>query len=140
MEGQGINPYQAPQSQVEDVTGGMPGEKLTLMQIWFSFQGRLSRKPYWLFVSIPLGVVNRLDRFLISTPGLLWLGLIVSLCALWPALAAMTKRLHDRDKSAWWLLLLLVPVIGWLWLIIELAFFRGTNGENRFGGDATDLY
>ena len=43
------------------------------------------------------------------------------------------KRFHDRDKSGWWVLLNLVPVIGWLWALIDNGFLRGTDGPNRFG-------
>jgi hypothetical protein len=49
------------------------------------------------------------------------------------ALAA--KRLHDRDRSAWWLLFALIPIVGPLWLAITLALRAGTPGDNRFGAD-----
>ena len=45
------------------------------------------------------------------------------------------KRWHDRDKSGWWALLNLIPVIGTLWILIECGFLRGTYGGNRFGPD-----
>jgi len=56
----------------------------------------------------------------------------VVLCAL---LALSVRRLHDRGKSPAWLALLLVPLVGPLWLGIELAFAAGTAGENRYGAD-----
>ncbi|WP_256872527.1 DUF805 domain-containing protein, partial [Enterobacter cloacae] len=43
-------------------------------------------------------------------------------------------RLHDTDRSAWWLLLLLIPIIGWL-IILIFNCQSGTPGENRFGPD-----
>jgi len=56
-----------------------------------------------------------------------------SLVLLWPVLAVQAKRWHDRDKSAWWVLINLIPVIGFLWSIIENGFLQGTPGPNRFG-------
>jgi uncharacterized membrane protein YhaH (DUF805 family) len=44
------------------------------------------------------------------------------------------RRLHDTDRSAWWLLLLLIPIIGWL-VILIFNCQSGTPGENRFGAD-----
>ena len=60
---------------------------------------------------------------------------ILILITLWPALAIYTKRWHDRDKSGWWSLIMFVPIIGGLWMLIELGFLRGTDGSNRFGDD-----
>lgn len=45
------------------------------------------------------------------------------------------KRYHDRNKSGWWVLISLIPYIGGLWYFIETWFFKGTEGENRFGAD-----
>ena len=46
-----------------------------------------------------------------------------------PGLAVGARRLHDIDKSGWYLLLWLLPVIGWIWLLV-LALQRGTDGPN----------
>jgi len=53
----------------------------------------------------------------------------------WTLCAVSTKRYHDRGKSAWRLLLLAIPIVGPVWVAIELGFRRGTRGENRFGQD-----
>jgi uncharacterized membrane protein YhaH (DUF805 family) len=55
--------------------------------------------------------------------------------SLWPAIAVGAKRCHDRDRSGWFLLVFAIPVLGALWLLIELGFFRGAVGPNRFGPD-----
>jgi uncharacterized membrane protein YhaH (DUF805 family) len=60
----------------------------------------------------------------------------VNLLLLWPALALSVKRWHDRDKPGWWVLVGLIPVIGWLWLVIENGLLRGSAGANRFGESA----
>ena len=46
-----------------------------------------------------------------------------------------TKRCHDRDRSGWFQLIALIPFIGAIWLLIELALLPGTRGSNRFGAD-----
>jgi uncharacterized membrane protein YhaH (DUF805 family) len=60
---------------------------------------------------------------------------IVNLLLLWPAVATAAKRWHDRDKSAAWVLIVLIPVVGWIWALIENGLLRGTAGPNRFGED-----
>ena len=60
---------------------------------------------------------------------------LLSLAASWALLALTVKRLHDRDKSPAWLLLALVPLLGPVWLLVELACLPGTPGENRYGAD-----
>jgi len=53
----------------------------------------------------------------------------------WIDIALHVKRLHDRNRSAWWMLFSLVPVIGLVWLVVQVGFLRGTLGPNRFGED-----
>jgi len=48
----------------------------------------------------------------------------------WTHLAVFVKRWHDCDKSGWWILVNLIPVIGWLWTLIECGFFEGTVGPS----------
>ena len=58
---------------------------------------------------------------------------IVVPAMIWCTVALNIKRLHDQDRSASWLLLLLLPVIGWVILVILVAFMPGTEGWNRYG-------
>ena len=101
-----------------------------------SFEGRVGRKTYWMAylafvgVAIVLGIVSAL---LGKVGGILLM--LFCLAIIWPALAIQAKRWHDRDKSAWWILIGLIPVIGPLWALIENGFLRGTEGNNRFGPD-----
>lgn len=64
-------------------------------------------------------------------------GLLMNLLVLWPAIATSVKCWHDRDKSGWWVLINLIPVLGTLWVLVENGFLRGTPGPNRFGEDLT---
>ena len=61
--------------------------------------------------------------------------LVVYVLALWIGLAIAAKRWHDRNKSAWWILIVFVPVVGGLWYLIECGFLKGTTGPNKFGSD-----
>jgi uncharacterized membrane protein YhaH (DUF805 family) len=60
------------------------------------------------------------------------LSMVASLALLLPNLAVAARRLHDTDRSGWWLLLSLIPIIGTLVLLYFLVL-RGTEGSNRFG-------
>lgn len=57
----------------------------------------------------------------------------------WSLVALSIRRLHDREQSAWWLLVVLVPVLGPLLLGAWLLLGRGTRGHNRFGPDPREV-
>lgn len=61
--------------------------------------------------------------------------LLLYLPFFWCVASASTQRLHDRNRSAAWLLLLLIPIVGPLWLAIQLGLLRGTRGDNRYGAE-----
>ena len=62
-------------------------------------------------------------------------GMVVSLGLLVPNVAVTIRRLHDIDKSGWYLLAGVIPVLGWIYLIY-LYLQPGTPGANRFGEPA----
>src|SRR5215207_8299926 len=47
---------------------------------------------------------------------------VIALAILYPSLAVAAKRFHDRDKSGWWILILFIPIIGFIWYLVELGF------------------
>ncbi len=112
-------------------------EAMPPLRLFFSLHGRLSRRQFWLFgVLALLGLALLAHALLgIARVRVHTADLIVNLLLVWPALAVSVKRWHDRDKSGWWVLLNLVPVIGWLWAWVDNGFLRGTPGPNRFGED-----
>ena len=55
----------------------------------------------------------------------------------WIGLAAEVKRWHDCGKSGWWFFIIIIPILGPIWKLIELGFFRGTEGWNEYGSDPT---
>lgn len=101
-----------------------------------NFNGRTRRREYWyyrlgvvLFIILPLaatvllgGVDNEIVKLICNIIHPL---LIISITV---------RRLHDTDRSGWWVLLILIPIIGDIVLLIFLCQ-KGTEGENRFGKD-----
>lgn len=101
---------------------------------YVNFQGRDTRQQYWmfyLFYMIAYIVLSVIDA-VIGTGGIL--GGIFALGSLLPSIAIATRRLHDTNRSGWWQLLVLIPLIGAIVLIIFLAQ-KGTMGDNKFGKD-----
>ena len=108
---------------------------MTVTHLLFGFSGREKRLPWWIatiLVDLGLGMVYAIFGyphasvlvFLLLAPALIWI-----------SVAVQVKRWHDRDKSGWWFLMNFVPIIGWLWVLIECGFLRGTPGPNRFGDE-----
>jgi uncharacterized membrane protein YhaH (DUF805 family) len=108
---------------------------MTFNQLLFSLEGRISRSTYWKF-SISLIIIAIVIGLIDGATGAHYtIVTIFSLISFWPSLAVSLKRLHDRNKSAWWLFLALIPIVGIIWVFIELGCLKGTAGENRFGPD-----
>jgi uncharacterized membrane protein YhaH (DUF805 family) len=114
--------------------------------LFTSMEGRIGRKSFWLgivvlvvisLIASILDVVLHMPRIAASdtNAGIGIISGIVSLILIYPGIALSGKRWHDRNKSAWWILIGIIPVIGWLWSLIETGFLRGTSGANRFGAD-----
>lgn len=61
--------------------------------------------------------------------------LAIAIVILFFGLAVYVKRCHDRNKSGWWCLLLLIPIVGLVWLIIDLGILKSTEGPNQYGPD-----
>ena len=145
---------------------------MDLKTILFSFNGRIGRITYWLailaliagvlvltFAPFELGNEEAAILIVAVTSQFIWLA------SLWPTLAVGSKRLHDRNKSGWWLLvfwvlpfllffggfgaaftsrsgdvsigsIMMVASLPFaLWGIVELGILPGTKGANRFGAD-----
>jgi uncharacterized membrane protein YhaH (DUF805 family) len=118
---------------------GVPPEPMGPAHIFFGFRGRIGRRTWWLYGVVALIGLGFVGNALVRIAGFSTMvaDSTVNLLLLWPALAVSIKRWHDRDKSGWWVLVNLIPLVGWLWALIENGFLRGTLGPNRFG-DAPD--
>lgn len=91
------------------------------------FEGRATRSEYWYFFLFNL--VISIIIGLLDVPAL---GFLYSLAVLIPSLAVGVRRLHDVGKSGWWLLIGLIPVVGWIVLII-FAVTDSQSGTNQYG-------
>ena len=106
----------------------------TIARTRFSFSSTLSLGGFWAGVIGAAFVI--VAAFVVTgTIGGRTAQYLVHPFALWWIAALSVKRLHDRDLSAWWLLVALIPILGPLWLAITLALRAGTPGDNRFGPD-----
>jgi uncharacterized membrane protein YhaH (DUF805 family) len=134
------NPYATPGEDRAEAPRGGRG----WLDFMFSFQGRFPRRLYWgmrLLAIVPIflaaviaGAVRAGGGGEAATPLLLVPAYI--LC-LWIMLAASVKRWHDLDKSGFWILVAMIPLIGGLWEFIQAGCTRGTHGPNRYGEDPT---
>jgi uncharacterized membrane protein YhaH (DUF805 family) len=112
---------------------------LQVLKKYAVFSGRARRREYWFFVlfnviiSIVLAIIDTMLGMQVGT-GVGILSLIYSLAVLIPALAVSVRRLHDIDRTGWWLLIAFVPLIGVLVLLI-FALIAGTAGDNKYGPD-----
>jgi uncharacterized membrane protein YhaH (DUF805 family) len=105
-------------------------------QNYLNFTGRAARSEYWfwtLFTVLLSIVASLIDLALLRSIDFSPLSTIVSLGTLLPSLAVGARRLHDLDRTAWWLLLI-ITVIGAIVLLVWFCM-RGTAGPNRFGPD-----
>ncbi|TDX15360.1 uncharacterized membrane protein YhaH (DUF805 family) [Buttiauxella sp. BIGb0552] len=114
-----------------------------VLKNYLGFSGRARRKEFWMFILVNLVltvVLSILDKMLglriAGDEGLLTTvyGVLIFL----PYWAVQFRRLHDTDRSAWWLLLLLIPLVGWL-IILAFNCQNGTPGENDYGADPKRL-
>jgi uncharacterized membrane protein YhaH (DUF805 family) len=106
----------------------------TALALFFSFKGRLRRRTFYWTLAALLGAFFVLFTFLEDTVSR-GSTLVLYPPYLWSAFALAVRRLHDREQSAWWLLVLLIPVVGPLLMSAWLLLGRGTRGSNRFGSD-----
>lgn len=104
--------------------------------VWFSFDGRISRSTYWLKYFLPATGVYPLAFALDLIAGTFpAITIAVALFMIWPTFAAGAKRCHDRGHSGWFQMISVVPIVGGVWLFIELGLLPGAYGANRFGAD-----
>ena len=105
----------------------------TCFSKYVNFQGRASRSEFWWFALfvflvyfIAIIIDGAIDQSIVQP--------IAGLALFLPSLSVQVRRLHDTDKSGWWSLLGIIPLIGSIILLI-MCVFEGTPGTNRFGED-----
>lgn len=83
---------------------------------YFDFQGVVTRKPFWMFVlfNFLISVALHVVFYLVH---LRFVAQLYSLAVLLPMLGLAVRRMHDIGKSGWWVLVSLIPVLGWIYVI-----------------------
>lgn len=103
--------------------------------------GRARRKEYWFFVLfniiivIVLAIIDGMTGTLDEESGWGVLSGIYSLAVLIPSITVAIRRLHDTDRSGWWILISIIPLIGTIWFL-ALMVLDGTAGQNQYGPDS----
>ncbi len=122
---------------------------------YFSFSGRIGRQTYWLsYVLLPVAILivygiifavaagptlssideESMPHFSPAAYALLAVGAVLYILLIISSLAGQVKRLHDRGRSGWMVLLGFVPLVN-IWILIEVAFLKGMAGPNEYGAD-----
>jgi uncharacterized membrane protein YhaH (DUF805 family) len=126
------------------------------LSMFTNMNGRVGRQQWWLGI-IVLVVAFWVIMFILSllfgtevtqevtdggfnySSNLSPVGTIIMIPALiayiWGIICISGKRWHDRGKSAWWILINLIPIVGGIWALIENGFLKGTDGPNQYGPD-----
>ena len=114
---------------------------MTITQFLFSIKGRIPRSALWLKFYIPyilieifmIGLDVATGQFNQET-GVGLFSTIFVLIGIYPSIAVAVKRLHDRNRIGWFLLLGIIPIVN-IWVVIELWLLKGTTGDNDYGAD-----
>ena len=105
---------------------------------YFNFEGRSSRYEFWWYVVCNL-VISCVCSLIDSCIGMAIFSGLCSLALLLPNLGLAVRRLHDINKSGWWILISLIPLVGWIILLVWAAQ-KSDESENDFGSVPTDEY
>jgi uncharacterized membrane protein YhaH (DUF805 family) len=95
------------------------------------FRGRARRREFWMFELVNL-VIGLFVYIIGQVIGLTTLDIYYGIVLLLPSLAVLSRRLHDTDRSAGWIWLVFLPIVGPITLIV-FACLEGTRGPNRYG-------
>jgi len=111
---------------------------LQALKKYADFSGRARRKEYWFFVlfNILISVVLTVcDVFVGTYSAAASVGIlsgIYTLAVLIPGIAVTVRRLHDTGRSGWWILIVLVPIVGWIVLLVFMLI-NSQPGQNAYG-------
>lgn len=121
---------------------------INVLKKYATFSGRATRSEYWYFVliysityTILMGIdfaIGTFSKQLMENGSFLgFLSTAYSLVLFLPSLAVTIRRLHDINKSAWWILLIFVPIIGFILLLIYLC--TNSKEDNKYGVNPKSL-
>lgn len=126
-----VNPRQASST----VATTLLAERMPPGHLFLRLDGRIGRAMWWRYgVLMPLlASVTALALLDIARVAPQTASTLVNLLLFWPAVAVSVKRWHDLGRSGWWVLILLVPLVGLIWTMVANGIVRGDRGPNRFG-------
>ena len=105
--------------------------------LFLSYDGRIGRRDFWISIAgmMAAGVVMSIVSSILGAiyAPLVYMVSVASLATIYPACAAYAKRWHDRGKSGWWTLVVLVPLAGPLYMIWELGIQPSIEETNAWG-------
>lgn len=111
---------------------------LVALKKYAVFQGRARRKEYWYFILfyiliyIGLSIIEGMFGGSGSSGQGGILTAVFTLGMLIPSLSVGVRRLHDTNRSGWWVLISLIPIVG-VFILIYFTVQDGQSGTNRFG-------
>jgi len=107
-------------------------EKLPVSYLLFTSRGRINRMTFWnaqLFIWLAFYILfSSIDLFIGYSYTLFVYPLLY-----WALYCTAAKRLHDRNRTSWLLLLTIIPILGPLWLFFQLGFRKGSPDRNKYG-------
>lgn len=83
-----------------------------------------------LSIDLERELVPRFEQFRVID---VLMGVLLLLLIIWGMLVLSIKRLHDRNLPGWWLFVILIPVLGFIYCTVQIAFLPGDKGQNRYG-------
>ena len=104
----------------------------TVFSKYFEFSGRARRSEYWYFILLNVLVTGILNRAGVRAGLFETLSYVWSLAVFFPGLAVTVRRLHDTGRSGWKYLFILIPIVGWIFLIVWFCQ-DSEPGENQYG-------
>lgn len=107
-------------------------EYLAMWKNYVNFQDRTSVKGYWMVFLFNIIIAIVLNLLTLVIPPLSFLAIIYAIASIIPGLALSVRRLHDINKSGWWVLLALIPCVGAIILIVWYCF-KSVDEGNAYG-------
>jgi len=120
--------------------GGEMNWFLEVLRKYAVFSGRARRMEYWMFYlfsfifTIVFGIIDAVVGSFNPETGMGLFGGIYLLAIIIPSIAVLVRRLHDTNRSGWWLLIGLIPIVGAITLLV-FSVLDGTPGTNQYGGN-----
>ena len=104
-----------------------------VMKNYFNIEGRARRTEYWMYFLVYIGIII-VASILDAVVGMGLIGGLVALAHLIPSITVGVRRLHDIGRSGWFLLIGLIPLIGWI-ILLYWAVKEGDPQDNAYGSN-----